>query len=110
MTTCIAMHAHHQADLPIELLYESYDDRMTTINTIKAEEEPAWKIHLRKNLFIEIPPEKIPAWLADLWKQIEDLWKQQSKELIALHDYLCDCGWTKENNNIFVYAKESGVL
>jgi hypothetical protein len=164
MAHCVALHAHHEASLPIEFLDESYASRLETINTIKAREEEPWQIELRKKLFCEILPADMPTWLADLWKQSadllkqsaylwkqsadllkqsddlwkqradllkqrddlwkqsddllkqsddlwkqradllkqsDDLWKQRAEKLIAFHDSICHCGWTRTNNNIF---------
>ena len=140
MATCVALHAHHEASLPIEILDESYASRLETINTTKAREEEPWKIGLRKKLFREILPADMPTWLADLWKQSadllkqsddlskqsddlwkqsDDLWKQSAdlskqsadlskqsaEKLIAFHDSLCDCGWSRTNNNIFDFPR-----
>ena len=161
MATCVALHAHHEASLPIEILGESYASRLETINTTKAREEEPWEIELRKKLFREILPADMPAWLADLlkqlddllkqradllkqrddllkqrddllkqradpWKQIADPWKQladlskqiadllkqrddllkqRADKLIAFHDSICACGWSRTNNNIFDFPR-----
>jgi hypothetical protein len=135
MATCVALHAHHEASLPIELLGESYASRLETINTTKARVEEPWQIELRKKLFREILPADMPTWLADLWKQSDDLlkqrddllkqrndlwkqrndlWKQRNdllklkqrdEKLIAFHDSICDCGWSRTNNNIFDFPR-----
>ena len=126
MATCVALHAHHEASLPIELLGESYASRLETINTTKARVEEPWQIELRKKLFREILPADMPTWLADLWKQSDDLWKQRddlwkqsadllkqsadlrkqsAEKLIAFHDSICDCGWSRTNNNIFDFPR-----
>jgi len=140
MATCVALHAHHEASLPIEILDESYASRLETINTTKAREEEPWQIELRKKLFREILPADMPTWLADLWNQSDDLlkqsddlwnqssdlWKQRSdlwrqrndllkqrddllkqsdEKLIAFHDSICDCGWSRTNNNIFDFPR-----
>ena len=41
----------------------------------------------------------------DLWKQRDDLWKQSDEKLIAFHDSICDCGWSRTNNNIFDFPR-----
>ena len=121
MATCVALHAHHEASLPIELLGESYASRLETINTTKARVEEPWQIELRKKLFREILPADMPTWLADLLKQRDDLWKQsddllkqrndllklkqRDEKLIAFHDSICDCGWSRTNNNIFDFPR-----
>ena len=79
MATCIALHAHHKAALPIEFLLESYASRLEIINTVKATEEKPWQIELRRKLFRKILPADMPAWLSDLEKQINVLWKQYEK-------------------------------
>ena len=140
MATCVALHAHHEASLPIEILDESYASLLETINTTKAIEEEPWQIELRKKLFREILPADMPTWLADLlkqrddllkqradllkqsadplkqrddlWKQRDDLLKQRDdllkqsdEKLIAFHDSICDCGWSRTNNNIFDFPR-----
>ena len=126
MATCVALHAHHEASLPIEILGESYASRLETINTTKAREEEPWEIELRKKLFREILPADMPAWLADLLKQLDDLLKQRADllkqrddllkqrddllkqradKLIAFHDSICACGWSRTNNNIFDFPR-----
>ena len=105
MAHCVALHAHHEASLPIEFLDESYASRLETINTTKAREEEPWQIKLRKKLFCEILPADMPTWLADLLKQSDDLWKQSAEKLIAFHDSICHCGWTRTNNNIFNFPR-----
>ena len=101
----VALHAHHEASLPIEILGESYASRLETINTAKAREERPWQIELRKKLFREILPADMPTWLADLLKQRDELWKQSDDQLIAFHDSICHCGWSRTNNNIFDFPR-----
>jgi hypothetical protein len=51
MIHCIVWHGHHQAEFPIEVLYESFEDRLRTIETVKLQEENPHKIAWRKKLF-----------------------------------------------------------
>ncbi len=143
----IALHAHHEAELPIEVLNGSYAERLHTIEILKSLEENDWKIVLRKKLFVELTPDQYPDWLrkadAELDKARAELdkaraewlkadaewskarakldkasaeldkasaewrkaWQLHKQEIIELHDSLCKCGWTEEDNNIFEYAK-----
>ena len=49
--TCVVWHGHHEAEFPIEVLPESYESRLKTIETIKSLEETPQKIAWRKKLF-----------------------------------------------------------
>ena len=64
MDTCVVWHGHHQAQFPIEVLPESYESRLKTIETIKSLEETPQKIAWRKKLFkVVIGP--LPAPVQD---------------------------------------------
>ena len=64
MDTCVVWHGHHQAEFPIEVLPESYESRLKTIETIKSLEETPQKIAWRKKLFkVVIGP--LPAPVQD---------------------------------------------
>lgn len=49
--TCIVWHGHHCANLPIELLGGSFEDRLRTIEIVKSLEENPQKVAWRKQLF-----------------------------------------------------------
>ena len=64
MDTCVVWHGHHQAQFPIEVLFQSYESRLKTIETIKSLEETPQKIAWRKKLFkVVIGP--LPAPVQD---------------------------------------------
>jgi hypothetical protein len=125
MEFCIALHAHHEADLPVEFLTESYESRLNTIRTVKRQCESPARIALRERLFVEIKPDDMPPWMAKLgeelaklraeWDRLREGWdrlgeergrlgEERATDLIAYHDAHCSCGWTRERRNIFTLA------
>ena len=59
---CLVWHGHHEAQSPIEILPESFDSRMKTIETVKAKEETPEQITRRKQLFRLVIGPLPPAW------------------------------------------------
>ena len=76
--TYVVWHGHHQAEFPIEVLPESYESRLKTIETIKSLEETPQKIAWRKKLFkVVIGP--LPAPVQDAVDKLSKAWAELNK-------------------------------
>ena len=129
MDTCVVWHGHHEAEFPIEVLPESYESRLRTIETVKSLRETPQKIAWRKKLFkVVIGPLPAPvqdavdklskaraawnkAWaecdkaLAEFDKAV----KAHLPKILKLHSKECGCAWTPNNRNIFSYMPGGGT-
>jgi hypothetical protein len=120
----VVFHGHHQSGAPIELLYESFEQRKTAILMNKPEYEKKRRLALFKKVKFSDLPLKIRKDV----KQIVDIEKKQNKEYtsgrycqsmryrsvverwfqsdagLRFHHRYCKCGWTRRCNNIFSYS------
>lgn len=107
---CLVWHGHHEAQSPIEILPESFDSRMKTIETMKAKEETPEQITRRKQLFRlvigPLPPAMRKAY-AEWRKAYAVFISSHCAETMALHAKQCGCGWTPTTRNIFKYKDEA---
>ena len=123
---CLVWHGHHEAQSPIEILPESFDSRMKTIETVKAKEETPEQITRRKQLFRLVIGPLPPAWqkACAAWEKAYAAWQKayavrekayaafissHYAEIMELHATQCGCGWTPTNRNIFKYKDETVV-
>lgn len=113
---CLVWHGHHECDLPMEILDESFESRLETINFMKSETESKAQITLRIKLFQPVTgelPASIKKWIEAKygwklgWKktwQVERAEQAAAEDILKLHAEQCDCSWAFQEKNIFWYA------
>jgi hypothetical protein len=111
----VVWHAHHDSKYPLEILDESFAERMATINLEKSAFESPEQIARRKSLFkrvkggVKVLPKDLQRLYSAIGRQEVDAGETKSDRvmqenidaIMALHAKQCGCAWTKKKRNIF---------
>lgn len=126
----VMIHAHHECHSPLEVIPETYEERLGTIKMVKVyqenPEQTAARIRLFAEVNVELPEELELVFAERSWlyaeqnrlyaeqRRICDKWDQLCEKhmplLVKLHDELCvqpqrakgfDCPWTPEHSSIW---------
>jgi hypothetical protein len=103
----IVWHGHHQAKFPIEILGETFENRLCIIETVKLQEENPQKIAWRKKLFklvIGLLPEAVQQAMTAYQQAFNDRWQ-------AIGDYyqIYDLFWQAKANYKEVNAADQQI-
>ena len=115
ISRCIVWHAHHSASSPLEILDQTFSERMQEINYSKSAYESPEQIVRRKSLFkrvvggVRALPEDLRKLYTDIGKEkiyagsdyYVKIMKQNIDAIMALHKKQCGCAWTSRKRSIF---------